>query len=125
MQFDDSYSFIEGISDSDESENDDEVATDEGPLTFTPEEVYEKVMAKIHDCTDDDLDCDFSESEDLFSDTSVIKGTLKDIKEGFEKTVEIVEEKWEILSEGNWKEFSDQTAVFKYIHEKVRESIDS
>lgn len=108
--------------------SDEEIDSDKGPLTFTPEEVYNKVMTKIHECLDADLDQDLTEDEDLFENGSVIRGKLcKDIKEAedTEKTIEIIEEKWEVLTEGNWKEFADEKAVFHYIAEKVRESIDS
>lgn len=63
----------------------------------------------------------------------MIKGSLakgaQDVKEvfeeTFEETVEVVQQKWEVLSENEWKEFDDEQSVFDYIAKQLKETVSN
>merc|ERR1712151_767640 len=124
-----SYSFIAGISDSDSEEAD---TNQDGELEadhVSLDDFYNVVMDEIEDCLHAESNNDLNEDEETFDDVSEIKGTLcnglREAKEAIEEVVEVVEQKWEVLSSDEWKEFSDETAVFKYINDKIREGLQT
>lgn len=130
LKFDESYSLIEGISDS-ESEasaaNDDNESQHEVQEVLS-DEFYDLLMGTMQECLD--ADCDNSGDEDApADDLSVIKEklqeTVQEVAVAAEEVVEVVQHKWEALTEEDWKEFSDEDSVFDYIALKIRESLSS
>ena len=109
LNFDDEYTFIEGISDSD---------SEASELDIHDDEFYNEAMGDIADCfdTDDDLS-----SEEVETPTSIIQDKLETGATG--GTAEVPLKKWESLSEENWSEFEDEKAVFDFIATAISESI--
>jgi len=133
LQFDDSYEFIPGVSDSESDTSGDELDDNEITYVFNvnPDEFYESVLGEIQGALD--AVQDLSEDEEFFDNLKVIKGSLakdaQDVKEVFEETfketVEVVQQKWEVLSENEWKEFDDEQSVFDYIAKQLKETVSN
>jgi len=131
LKFDESYSFIAGISDSDsegseaDTDQNRELEADE----ISIDDFYNVVMDEIEDCLHAESNYDLKEDKETFDNLTEIKGTLcnglREAKEAIEEVVEVVEQKWEVLSSDEWKEFSDETAVFNYINDKIREGLQA
>ena len=113
LNFDDDYTFIEGISDSD---------SDSSLSDDTDDEFYKEAMGNIADCFETESDLD---SEAQQSPTSIIQDKLIPSSTGATgETAEVAGQKWESLSEENWKEFGDsEEAVFDFIATAIAQSI--
>ena len=86
-------------------------------------------MGKIQECLDADSDYEPSDDEGEIENLSVVKGTLcteiREAKGTTEEKVDIVEKKWQVLTDNEWANFTDEQAVFDFIGKEVKESLAS
>ena len=100
---------------------------EEQVLNVTPDDFFSHVMGQMQKCLDADSEDELSDDEGEFQNLSVIGGTLcteiREAKGTSEEKIDIVEMKWQVLTEGDWNNFSDEQAVFDFIGKEVKESL--
>ena len=76
-----------------------------------------------------DADSDYEPSDDEGENASVLKGTLcteiREAKGTAEEKLDTVEKKWQVLTEDQWGNFTDEQAVFDFIDKEVKEAFAS
>lgn len=135
LRFDESYSLISGISDSDseDSEHNDDNESSTAVQEVLSDEFYDVLMGTMQECLD--ADCDKSQDGKV----DILSAVEKKVNETVEKVAEATEEvadflalklkdsetKWKALTEAEWEEFPDEDAVFDYIALAIKESLSS